>query len=50
MDGTISLWSTYPIDTSKWVRCTLKLLNGFNCESKGENNERRKSWGAFLGS
>jgi hypothetical protein len=27
--------------------CTPKLLNGLNCEFKGENNERRRSWGAF---
>jgi hypothetical protein len=27
-----------------------KLLNGFNCESKDEDNRRRKSWGAFLNS
>jgi hypothetical protein len=26
-----------------------KLLDGFNCESKGENN-RRRSWGILLGS
>jgi len=27
-----------------------KLLDGFNCESKGENIGRRRSWGASLGS
>jgi hypothetical protein len=29
--------------------CTLRLLDGLNCKSKGENNGRRRSWGAFLG-
>ncbi len=29
---------------------TPKLLDGLNFESKGEDNERRKSWGALLGS
>jgi hypothetical protein len=29
---------------------TPKLLDGFNYKSKGEDNERRKSWGALLGS
>jgi hypothetical protein len=27
-----------------------KLLDGFNYESKGEDNKKRKSWGALLGS
>ncbi len=27
--------------------CTPKLLHGFNYESKSENNERRRIWGAF---
>jgi hypothetical protein len=27
-----------------------QLLNGFNCESKGENNGRRRSWGMLLSS
>jgi hypothetical protein len=27
-----------------------KLLDGFNRESKGENNKRRGSWGTLLGS
>ncbi len=27
-----------------------KLLDGLNCESKGEDNGRRKSWGALPGS
>jgi len=26
---------------------TFKLLNGLNCESKGEDNGRRRSWGTF---
>jgi hypothetical protein len=26
-----------------------KLLDGLNCESKVENNGRRRSWGKFLG-
>jgi hypothetical protein len=29
---------------------TPKLLDGLNCESKGENSGRKKSWGTFLGS
>jgi hypothetical protein len=28
----------------------MKLLDGFNCESKGEDNERKKSWGALFNS
>jgi hypothetical protein len=28
----------------------LELFDGFNCEPKGENNERRSSWGAIFGS
>jgi hypothetical protein len=27
-----------------------KLFDGFNCESKGENNGRKMSWGSLLGS
>ncbi len=27
-----------------------KFLNGFNCKSKGEDNERRRSWGALFSS
>jgi hypothetical protein len=30
--------------------CTPKLLDGFNCKSKSEDNGRKRSWGAFLGS
>jgi hypothetical protein len=26
---------------------TLKLLDGLNCESKGEDSERRRSWGTL---
>ncbi len=28
---------------------TPKLLNGFNYKSKGDDNGRRRSWGAFPG-
>jgi hypothetical protein len=31
----------------RWKWCTPKLLDGLNCKSKGDNNEKRKSWGAF---
>jgi len=27
-----------------------KLLDGLNCESKGEDNIRIMNWGAFVGS
>ncbi len=30
--------------------CTTKLLDGLNYESKGEDNGRKKSWGALLSS
>ncbi len=32
------------------VDTTSKLLDGLNCESKSEDNKRKKSWGTFLGS
>ncbi len=31
------------------IDATPKLLDGFNCESKGEYNTRKRSWGAFPG-
>jgi hypothetical protein len=31
------------------VDATLKLLDGLSCESKEEDNGRRKNWGALLG-
>ncbi len=30
--------------------CTPNLLDGFNCKSKGDDNGRRRSWGALPGS
>jgi hypothetical protein len=30
--------------------CTPKLFDGFNCESKGDDNKRRKTLGALLDS
>jgi len=29
---------------------TPKLFDGLNCESKGEDSGKRKSWGVLLGS
>ncbi len=37
--GRVLLMLTYP-----------KLLDGLNCESKGEENKSRRSWGAFFNS
>ncbi len=31
-----------------FIWCTPKLLNGLNCESKGDNNGKKRSWGMFL--
>jgi hypothetical protein len=43
------LFIVFPIPI--WLNwCTPKFFDGLNCESKGEDNERKRSWGAFLGS
>jgi hypothetical protein len=38
-------WNSSPKGWARWH--TPKLLDGFNCESKGDNSGRRRSWGAL---
>jgi hypothetical protein len=46
----ILLWRCMLKVSTHWKWHTPKLLDGFNCGSKGEDIGRKRSWGAFVGS
>jgi hypothetical protein len=47
-EKTSSLIECHNVFHRNWR--TPKLLDGLNCKSKGEDNGRRRSWGALFGS
>jgi hypothetical protein len=51
LHSIVSQFDNRPLDTTKPILTywhTLKLFDRFNCESKGENSRRIKSWGTLL--